>query len=33
MKKLKFISALLAVIMLITALGAPVFAADLVIDD
>ena len=30
MKKLKFISALLAVIMLITALGAPVFAADLV---
>lgn len=33
MKKIKFISALLAVIMLITALGAPVFAADLVIDD
>lgn len=33
MKKIKFISALLAVIMLMTALSAPVFAADLVIDD
>ena len=33
MKKIKFISALLAVIMLMTALSATVFAADLVIDD